>query len=662
MSSTNTPIQNQECCICLQPAQTRNGYQFLTTPGCCGKWFHQSCLTDFMNNGCSDCPHCRRALPTLAQAPAPPHNNHRVRVRLVHSSTGYGTQSSSLDPTYQQEDPILKNDPASSLMLNEASRSSVSDSAVNHAINLKLIPEFPVESLEANLDFHVRVSVEFQDMDITTGNSSQITGNEERNPLDIVCVIDNSGSMTGEKIQNVKKAIEFVLSCLNAKDRLSIITFNSYAKTLMNLKRATPEMKDKVRNEVLSSIKANGGTKIFKGLNKGYQILKNRVHKNPNSVMFLLTDGQDSTHLAEKKAMAREMRVQQGTALFVFGFGADHDSKQMQEIANACEGSFVYIDTNDTVVEAFGGAIGSQQGHVLRNISIDFSTALSPNVALQSISSGIYTNQIERSKTSGKVMLMDLFRGEKRDFLISLAIPAVDTEIMGFPIMTASATYSNDSSSGVLLIPTIQCQIDRLNSSNHNLQHLRVRDVLVDEDIFRVRCTQALADAMSKADANQFNQAKEILDTAITLLQSSSVAYRSGNSGILNGMLSDLQDCLRRTRSREEYQDHGGRAMMSEHHDGYSKQRKVYKKGGVGSDYYQTSGSRSVQARSRDYDFNHFEDPFFGSSSTFTPAPLPLVPPPVPIAPAAVPGNSAASSNTAANSTSRSKRVRSFEK
>lgn len=62
-----------------------------------------------------------------------------------------------------------------------------------------------------------------------------------RTSVDLICVIDNSGSMNGEKIELVKATLRFLLETLTPSDRLSLITFNSYAKRLCGLKCVTGE-------------------------------------------------------------------------------------------------------------------------------------------------------------------------------------------------------------------------------------------------------------------------------------------------------------------------------------------------------------------------------------------------------------------------------------
>lgn len=650
MNPTQITPQAQECCICLQSAQTRNGFEFLTTPGCCGKWFHQSCLTDYMARGGRDCPHCRTAFPpaavppTPAPAPAPivaprihpnPIPNNMFQAPPPAAYGGFGRRQAeprrTLDASYTVEDPLTVQAPQGESDSCQKSGKGDPSGIPESPLQVTMTPEYPVESLARNEKFHVRVSLQYKEKE---GERETET---ERNPLDVVCVVDNSGSMQGEKIENLKKAIEFVVSVLDARDRLSIVTFNSSASIVTHLKAMTGDMKGKVRTDVLPTITANGGTDIYDGMRLGYQVLKERRQRNDNSIMFLLTDGQDRSKLAEKQRIAREMRTEGGTGLFVFGFGTDHDSAHMIEIANACEGSFIYIDTNDTVIDAFGGAIGSQQGQVLRNISVDLQT-LSEAMTVQEIQSGSYRNRIDSSsRDKASVTFSDLFQGEKRDFLVTLALPAVPAEVLRYALVAGVASYSLTASTSATAAigergggaqiegerqrVAASCAIQRLNEKNPQLSALRQRDVLVDADIYRVRCMNAIASAIAFADRNNFEEAKKVLQEAKRALGNDSVSYKEGSNAVLRGMMGDLDDCLTRTTSREEYERRGGRATMSEHFDGHSKQRKLFSKSGMMASPYQTVSSASTQSRA-------FQSKGGPSSYVAMPPPQPVAPPP----------------------------------
>jgi Mg-chelatase subunit ChlD len=91
------------------------------------------------------------------------------------------------------------------------------------------------------------------------------TSGGSRTSVDLICVIDNSGSMNGEKIKLVQDTINFLLETLTPSDRLSIITFNSSSNRLCPLKSVTGENMQFFKH-IVESIQAGGGTDINSGL------------------------------------------------------------------------------------------------------------------------------------------------------------------------------------------------------------------------------------------------------------------------------------------------------------------------------------------------------------------------------------------------------------
>ncbi len=113
-----------------------------------------------------------------------------------------------------------------------------------------------------------------------------------RTSVDLICVIDNSGSMQGEKIELVKSTIRFLLETLTPSDRLSIITFNSSASRLCGLKCVTGENMQSLLT-IVNGIHANGGTNINSGLQLALKVMRERKQINKVTSIFLLSDGQD---------------------------------------------------------------------------------------------------------------------------------------------------------------------------------------------------------------------------------------------------------------------------------------------------------------------------------------------------------------------------------
>ena len=87
-------------------------------------------------------------------------------------------------------------------------------------------------------------------------------------PMDIVIVIDKSGSMAGEKLKLVKFTLEFVVTQLNENDRLSLITYDSDVYVDFHLMKMTKENKMYALRKI-HKIKDGSSTNLCGGLLRG---------------------------------------------------------------------------------------------------------------------------------------------------------------------------------------------------------------------------------------------------------------------------------------------------------------------------------------------------------------------------------------------------------
>ncbi len=107
--------------------------------------------------------------------------------------------------------------------------------------------------------------------------------NKDRAPIDLICVLDISGSMAGAKINLLQETVNFIVDTLSERDRISIVQFNDRARRLIPLKRLTqknqPGIFDKIAN-----IKAKGGTNIAAG----------DIVRGASLVVWAIKDGRDA--------------------------------------------------------------------------------------------------------------------------------------------------------------------------------------------------------------------------------------------------------------------------------------------------------------------------------------------------------------------------------
>ena len=175
-------------------------------------------------------------------------------------------------------------------------------------------------------------------VNLLSKDTSQQTSN-----VDLICVIDISGSMTGEKILLVKESLKKLISLMTEKDRISIVLFNHQSFKILDLTYTTSENKIDIKNKI-NNIKAGGGTIIISGLTTAIDILKldqlknkdNKDYKNRIPAIILLSDGNDN-NMDDNQLSQSFKEISRNLNLFftvhTFGYGNDHDPKIMTKLA-----------------------------------------------------------------------------------------------------------------------------------------------------------------------------------------------------------------------------------------------------------------------------------------------------------------------------------------
>ena len=193
-------------------------------------------------------------------------------------------------------------------------------------------------------------------------STPQPNENDKKCNVDLICVIDVSGSMHGEKIYQVKESLKILISLMGEKDRLCLITFSSNAKNFYNLEYLTKKNKE-ILEEKINQISAGGGTNILSGLKMAVEIIKSQTYNEKRvSSILLLSDGCDNesndVELADSlKQLTKGLGL--SFTLHTFGYGDDHDAKVMNKLANLRDGSFFYVQEYSKVAEYFVSVLGA---------------------------------------------------------------------------------------------------------------------------------------------------------------------------------------------------------------------------------------------------------------------------------------------------------------
>ena len=161
--------------------------------------------------------------------------------------------------------------------------------------------------------------------------------------VDVVLIIDSSGSMTSNDPANRRKAAaQAYLSASLAGDYVGVVDFDGSARIASGLRRLPDERLALV--SAINTIDSAGTTNIGAGVQAGCNVLTNSLSGNTRRAAILLTDGQGSY------SNQAQCFINQGWTIYTFGFGSSDDAV-LQQIATATGGEFQRLPTTNLVCE-----------------------------------------------------------------------------------------------------------------------------------------------------------------------------------------------------------------------------------------------------------------------------------------------------------------------
>lgn len=169
---------------------------------------------------------------------------------------------------------------------------------------------------------------------------------EDRPPLDLVFLIDISGSMEdANKLPLLKQSLRLLLGQLRSEDRVAIVTYAGSAGLVLEPTAASD------RNTILGALdrlEAGGSTAGQEGLAQAYQVAEDMGGEGRVSRVLLATDGDFNVGLSDPEALKDFIagKRESGIYLSVLGFGRGNlDDATMQALAQNGNGTAAYIDT-----------------------------------------------------------------------------------------------------------------------------------------------------------------------------------------------------------------------------------------------------------------------------------------------------------------------------
>ena len=174
----------------------------------------------------------------------------------------------------------------------------------------------------------------------------------KRNALHLSLVIDRSGSMAGQPLDEAKRCAEFVLDGLQATDRLSVVMYDGVAQTLVP---AVPLADKEPIRRAIREISEGGCTNLHGGWLQGAGTLAPHTRDDVTSRVILLSDGCANEGLTDADpiyAQCAEL-ARAGVSTSTYGLGHGFNEELMIGMAKHGQGSSYYGQTADDLMDPF---------------------------------------------------------------------------------------------------------------------------------------------------------------------------------------------------------------------------------------------------------------------------------------------------------------------
>ncbi|MFL7840036.1 MAG: VWA domain-containing protein [Candidatus Promineifilaceae bacterium] len=184
-----------------------------------------------------------------------------------------------------------------------------------------------------------------------------------RKPVNLVMLLDTSGSMRGVKIDTMKEAAEEFVQNMGDEDTISLVEFYTQIDLLVEQASIGSDRQEVI--EAIRNLEPGGDTSLFDAIGAGAQLIQANPSPDAVNAIVILTDGMDtSSSLYRFDNNLIAAATAGDTTVFTIAYGDDADKGLLSELAARGNGNFYLGDEAsiaaiyEEMSAAFGGTLG----------------------------------------------------------------------------------------------------------------------------------------------------------------------------------------------------------------------------------------------------------------------------------------------------------------
>ncbi|MFQ5615385.1 MAG: VWA domain-containing protein [Anaerolineales bacterium] len=184
-----------------------------------------------------------------------------------------------------------------------------------------------------------------------------------RKPVNMVMLLDTSGSMKGDKLENLKSAAIQFIKFMGDEDYITLIRFSSTPVILIEHVQVG-DSRDTVI-QMIAGLRAEGNTTLYDAIGDGADVIARTTSSRTTNALVVLTDGRDTASDRYRlNAKLIEAAAANDTTVFAIAYGKDADDEALSDLALRANGNF-YLGDEASIASiyeemsaAFGGSVG----------------------------------------------------------------------------------------------------------------------------------------------------------------------------------------------------------------------------------------------------------------------------------------------------------------
>ena len=328
----------------------------------------------------------------------------------------------------------------------------------------------------------------------------------ERAPLDVVVVLDRSGSMSGEPLESVTAATAQLLRLAGPDDRIGVVAFDDEVQLVLPLAHHHPD----TASRTVRAIHPGGSTNLSGGWLKGLELLTTAPRANALRRIIVLTDGHANAGITGAGNLVPLIKsgYGQGVTTSCIGFDDGYDERLLAALADGGMGNDYWCAGPDQAAQVFADEFGGLASVVAQNVSVEItpSAAVAATAVLNEFPITDLPNGVQ-------VALGDAYGGERRKLVAKFHLRPVTT--MG-PVDVATLTIRWASTTGDVALHTVTVPVVvTAGASEHDDPGASPE---VTEEVLRLEVAKNRREARDAAERGDYQSASRLLSAGADLL------------------------------------------------------------------------------------------------------------------------------------------------